>query len=131
MKFSNAGKKTILAVTCLGIGFILGQMNMEKAINLPGMKEGHVFGVHMSYMRGCVENKSPDTTWEKCVEGAKATANDVREIMDKEPLTNEMAPPPARKKPTKEKSRPSREGETAITKEEFDLILDKSKGYTI
>lgn len=84
MKFSKEAKITILAVLCSGIGFILGQMNMEKAINLPGFKEAHLFGIHAAYLRGCVESNGPGK-WEECVQGAINATKDVRDILDQEP----------------------------------------------
>lgn len=85
MKFSQSGKYLILAVFCLGVGFISGQYNMEKAINLEGMKEAHYFGVHASYLRGCTENKAEGITWQECVKGAQNATQDVRDIMEQEP----------------------------------------------
>jgi len=85
MKFSQSGKYLILAVFCLGVGFIAGQFNMEKAINLEGMKEAHYFGVHASYLRGCTENKAEGTSWQTCVKGAQDATQDVRDILEQEP----------------------------------------------
>lgn len=85
MKFSQSGKYLILSVFCLGIGFIAGQFNMEKAINLEGMKEAHYFGVHASYLRGCTENKAEGTSWQTCVQGAQNATQDVRDILEQEP----------------------------------------------
>ena len=86
MKFSQSGKYLIISVLCLGVGFIAGQFNMETAINLEGIKEAHYFGVHASYLRGCVENKDKKaTSFQDCVAGAKNATADVREIMEKEP----------------------------------------------
>lgn len=98
MKLSQMGKYIILSVTCLGLGIILGQMNMERAINLEGMKEAHLFGVHASYLRGCTENNSEETTWADCVQGAQNATKDVRDILDQNPeLMHEVPQAPVPK----------------------------------
>lgn len=95
-KSSKEGKITILVVACLSIGFLAGQFNIQRVINIDSMKEAFLFNTHTAYLRGCVENLGPGH-WSQCVQGAQNTTKDMKDILDQEPsrMFHSPVPPPS------------------------------------
>lgn len=75
--------KLFYSGSSLIIGILIGLMFFLNYFSLDGIINAHLFGVHASYMRGCVENS--DKPWKECVEKAQINTNDVKEILEKEP----------------------------------------------
>lgn len=88
MKTSPIGKIVICITLAFGIGFILGQKNIEKAVNIDGIMEAHLDGIRSTYLKGCTENNNSTTpeSFQECVRKAKLEEKEQRSIIEQNPM---------------------------------------------